>query len=358
MDRIATTVDELTAEFISGALNCDGSVQGVSATRIGTGQVALSLRLDLDLSDDAPPDLPQVLVAKIPSPDAESREAARMHLTYHKEVGFYRDLAGVVSVPHPTVRYAVIDAASGDFTLLMHQAHGDVGDQLAGCSLSDATAMVDAAVGLHAPTWGRASELANDGWLTLPDPSGASTRQAIYSMLLPGFIDRFQHRLPADVMDAARWLGDNLEQLLALFRLPLCVVHGDYRLDNMLFERTAQSSAVTVLDWQTAAFSRGPNDIAYGVGSGLLLDDRRSHESALVERYWSGLIGAGVDCTLDDVRHDYTIGTVSGLGMAVIASQVVTATERGDEMFAVMAERHAQQMIDNDVFALVHGGSE
>ena len=168
-----------------------------------------------------------------------------MHLTYHKEVGFYRDLAGVVSVPHPTVRYAVIDAASGDFTLLMHQAHGDVGDQLAGCSLADATAMVDAAVGLHAPTWGRATELANDGWLTLPDPSGASTRQAIYSMLLSGFIDRFQHRLPTDVMDAARWLGDNLEQLLALFRLPLCVVHGDYRLDNMLFERTEHGGGHT-----------------------------------------------------------------------------------------------------------------
>ena len=91
-----------------------------------------------------------------PIADAESREAARMHLTYHKEVGFYRDLAGVVSVPHPMVRYAVIDAASGDFTLLMHQAHGDVGDQLAGCSLADATAMVDAAVGLHArPGGGR-----------------------------------------------------------------------------------------------------------------------------------------------------------------------------------------------------------
>ena len=174
-------------------------------------------------------------------------------------------------------------------------------------------------------------------------------------MLLPEVIDRFQHRLPTDVMDAARWLGDSLEQLLPFFGCR-CALHGDYRLDNMLFERTAQSSAVTVLDWQTAAFSRGPNDIAYGVGSGLLLDDRRSHESALVERYWNGLIGAGVDCTLDDVRHDYTIGTVSGRHGG--EPQVVTATERGDEMFAVMAERHAQQMIDNDVFALEHGGSE
>ena len=139
---------------------------------------------------------------------------------------------------------------------------------------------------------------------------------------------------------------------------PATIVHGDYRLDNMLFDRSGDTSVVTVLDWQTAAFSRGPNDIAYGIGSGLLLNDRRSHESALVERYWSGLDAAGVTCSFDDVRHDYRIGTVTGFVMAVIASQVVTATERGDEMFAVMAERHAQQMIDNDVFTLAGGGSE
>ena len=358
MALIATVADELTPEFISQALGVEGAIRGVSATRIGTGQVALSLRLDLDIADDAKDDLPTTLIAKIPSPDAESREAARMHLTYHKEVGFYCDVAGLVSVPHPQHRYAAIDAESGDFTILMDQARGEVGDQLAGCSVADAYAMVDAAVGLHAPTWGRSHELTNDRWLPLPDPSGAAMRESIYSMLLQGFLDRFSSRLSTEVLDVARSLGSNLEQLLSSYRLPLCVAHGDYRLDNMLFDRSGDTSVVTVLDWQTAAFSRGPNDIAYGIGSGLLLNDRRSHESSLVERYWGGLDAAGVTCSFDDVRHDYRIGTVTGFVMAVIASQVVTATERGDEMFAVMAERHAQQMIDNDVFTLAGGGSE
>jgi len=358
MAPIATVVEELTPEFLSDVLDCAGAIREVTATRIGTGQVALSLRLDLQLNGDAPNDLPQVLVAKIPSPDAESREAARMHLTYHKEVGFYLDLADLVDVPHPRSLYSAIDDKSGDFTLLMEQAVGDVGDQLAGCSVHDAEAMVDAAVGLHAPTWGKVEELANTSWLPMPDPAGVSQRQAIYSMLLPGFIERFQHRLAADVLDAARWLGEHLSTLMLTSKLPLCVVHGDFRLDNMLFERSETASAVTVLDWQTTGFGRGPTDIAYGIGSGLLLDDRRAAEASLVERYVAGLASSGVDCSSDDVLHDYRVGTVSGLGMAVIASQVVTATERGDEMFAVMAERHAQQMIDNEVFALVDGGSE
>jgi len=54
-----------------------------------------------------------------------------------------------------------------------------------------------------------------------------------------------------------------------------------------------------------------------------------------------------------DARHDYRLGTVDGLMMAVVASQVVVRTERGDEMFAVMAERHAQHMLDQRVHELV-----
>jgi hypothetical protein len=41
--------------------------------------------------------------------------------------------------------------------------------------------------------------------------------------------------------------------------------------------------------------------------------------------------------------------------MSVIASQLVASTPRGDEMFAVMAERHAAQMFDNEIADLVGG---
>jgi hypothetical protein len=110
---------------------------------------------------------------------------------------------------------------------------------------------------------------------------------------------------------------------------------------------------VTVLDWQTVGFGRGATDVAYALGSGLLGPGRRGGEAVLVDRYIDGLVAAGVDVVADDVRIDYRLGTVSGLAMAVIASQLVASTERGDEMFAVMAERHAAQMADNDVFSLV-----
>jgi hypothetical protein len=354
MAAIAVTVDDLDATFVGDALGHSGAVRGVTATRIGTGQVALSLRLDIAWADGPAAGRPASVIAKIPAPEAASREAARLHRTYHLEVGFYRDVSSMVSVPHPRALHAEIDPASGDFTLLMEPATGAVGDQLAGCTVAQATAMVDAAVGLHAPTWDRVGELGALDWLPTPDPSTLEVRVAAYRALLPGFVDRFSSRLDGEVIGAARWLGDHLVDVASAYRSPFCLTHGDYRLDNLLFASTASGgSTVTVLDWQTVAFGRGAVDIAYGLGSGLLPDDRRQHEAALVDRYVDGLVDAGVDCVPDDVRRDHRLGTVSGLGMAVIASQLVAPTERGDEMFAVMAERHARQMTDNDVYSLV-----
>ena len=354
MALIAVTADQLDPVFLGDVLGHPGAVRTVTATRIGTGQVALSLRLDLDWIDGPGDGRPPVLIAKIPAPEPASREAARLHRTYHLEVGFYRDVSSKVAVPHPRSLHAEINDETGDFTLLMEPAPGVVGDQLAGCSVDEATAMVDAAVGLHAPTWDRLVEFGSLGWLPVPDPSMLEMRVNAYRALLPGFIERFSSRLDADVIDAARWLGDHLIDVALAYRSPFCVTHGDFRLDNMLFDTGADgSSSVTVLDWQTVAFGRGAVDVAYGLGSGLLPELRREHETSLVDRYVEGLLAAGVGCDPDDVRRDHRLGTVSGLGMSVIASQLVASTERGDEMFAVMAERHAWQMADNDVFSLV-----
>lgn len=352
-DHVAATIEALDAGFVAAALGHPGALSSVTVTRIGTGQVAMSLRLDLEWSDGGGSDRPTVMIAKIPAPEAESREAARLMRTYELEVGFYRDIAPRVSVPHPQVTHAAIDPSTGDFTLLMELAPGEGGDQLAGCTVGQAAAMVDAALGLHAPTWDRLDEFGMLDWLPMPDAATVAMRVGAYQMLLPGFEQRFADRVGTEVLESARWLGEHLSSVIAAYRSPMCLTHGDFRLDNMLFVTAGGRPSVTVLDWQTLGVGRGAADVAYAIGSGLLPEVRRRHETELVDRYIAGLEAADVRVDAEAVRHDHRLGTVTGLAMAVIASQLVSATERGDEMFAVMAERHAAQMVDNDVFSLV-----
>ena len=52
-------------------------------------------------------------------------------------------------------------------------------------------------------------------------------------------------------------------------------------------------------------------------------------------------------------RRDAVLGTAGGYLMAVLASQVVERTERGDDMFVAMATRHAGQIADNGLVDLI-----
>lgn len=337
----------LTGE-LARALDVDAAVTSVRPTSIGTGQVGENVRFELTWDRDDP-DLPTSVVGKFPSTSEISRATAVQLNTYVKEVGFYRDLQSRVAIRTPRVHTIEWDPSTHDFALLMEDIRpATTGDQLLGGDVQAAQLAVDQAVGLHAPTWGDAPDLR---WLDGSyDEEHASLRSQMFGLLTPGFVDRYDARLAAEDLELASVLQAAYPRWVAAVadwaerHSGWCVVHGDYRLDNMLFGSPPSSPSLTVVDWQTAAVGVGPNDIAYYCGAGLLPDVRRDHERALVERYASGLRAGGVAITDDDAWDAYVLGSATGYFMAVLASQIVERTDRGDEMFAVMAERHADQI--------------
>ena len=346
----ASTVDaawltEALADTSNGA-----RVTGFTAASIGTGQVGDNVRFVLDWDRDDPT-LPASVVAKFPSASDISREAAKLTGTYVREVGFYRDLRGHVTMTVPDVHRVEWDPESHEFAILMNDlCDSEQGDQIAGCPVAVAEAVIDEAVGLHAPTWGRTGQWRSFDWLGFPDDERTMQMTGLLQLLLPGFLDRFAERLSFDDLDVGRLLVDRYGRWSELVTEwaegpgDWCVTHGDYRLDNLLLGRTPDAPAVTVVNWQTVTIGIGPADVAYFTGAGLLAHERRTHERGLVERYGAGLRSAGVDVDDDTVWDGYVLGTASGYLMAVIASQIVEQTERGDEMFAAMAERPAEQM--------------
>jgi hypothetical protein len=340
-------------------------VTAVSGRAIGTGQVGESVRFDLTWSHTSNPTettRPSTVVGKFPSSDATSRATARMVHTYEIEVSFYTHLHSQVSLPTPTPLHAAIVDDTGDFTLIMSDVAGATqGDQLGGCGLGEAQLMAAAAARLHGPTLGADTRFDHVTWLNRPDVAVVSDRQMLYQMLLPGFLDRYRQRLGDEVCEVVTWLSTNLVNVFQAYlalNLPVSVVHGDYRLDNMLFHYDDHHLAthVTVVDWQTAGVGSGAADLAYGIGSGLPTALRRQHERALFDAYCDELaayLPTGTTFDRNAWWQAYRLGSCSGLAMAVTASMIVGRTDRGDEMFCVMAERHAQQMTDLGVSGLV-----
>lgn len=325
------------------------SVRGES---IGTGQMSESRRLRVEYSD--PCDLPSTLIAKFPSQDPRSRAAGKATRCYEVEASFYRDLRDALDVGAPECYHVDYDAQADEFLLLLEDlAPCRQGDQIEGCSEHEAAACIDELVRLHGPLW-NSPFLETLAWLNRSGTNDRSASQALMMQVFPGFMQRYGDRLSRE----ARHIGEEfVRDSGGYFRRKLphrTVVHADFRLDNLLFRGDGASDCgVGVVDFQTVTHACGVQDLSYFLGAGLTTELRRVHERALVQRWISGLAEYGVTLGLDDVWLEYRRFAFAGYVMAVVASMIVKQTERGDEMFLAMANRHAQHATDLDALAAV-----
>lgn len=317
-------------------------VVSVREEPIGTGQMSESRRLHLTYS--GPSSMPSTLIAKFPSGDERSRAAGRATRCYEVESSFYRDLHGALDVGAPTCFHVERNEETDDFLLLLEDlAPCRQGDQLEGCSPDEAGACVDELVKLHGPLW-NSPFLGRLGWLNRSTSRERSGSRALLQSVYPSFVERYHDRLePSTYRLVERFVHDPGSYFHR--ELPhRTVVHGDFRLDNLLF----RNGGVGVVDFQTVTHACGVQDLAYFLGAGLSVDDRRVHERDLVRRWVDGLSGYGVSIAVDAAWDEYRAFAFAGVVMSVVASMLVQRTPRGDEMFLAMAHRHAQHAIDLD----------
>lgn len=328
------------AALLAGA-GFEGELVGFDPEVVGTGQVGENVRCHLRWGDAAraagAAARPASVILKLPSSDPVSRATGGATRSYIREVGFYRDVAPDVDIRIPAIHHLWEDQPTNRFLLVMEDiTPAATGDQLAGCSLAQAELAVDAAAALHGSTWGR-TDLADLDWVDAPSPDRAGERAELFAALYPGFVDRYRDRLSADHLAFGEWLFEHFPAWLANRGEVQSLVHGDFRLDNVLFGQGLSAPPMTTVDWQTASLGPAVTDVAYFLSGGLPADVLAEHEADLLDRYRRGLAERGVDLSARWTEEQYALGAPSGYVMAVIASQIVGQTERGDRMFLVMA---------------------
>lgn len=316
-----------------------GALRGFTATPVGTGQMCDSFRLTLDWTGNV--DAPASVVAKCPSHDDASRNIAKLTGTYVKEVSWYRELASGSGVAAPHCYHAEIAADDVDFILILSDlAPARQGDQLAGIGLTGLLPCIDAAAGLHALLWND-PKLEALPWLSRDN--GDLIRQ-LFPQFYLGFRERYATRLAPEVLDLGAGIVDRIDAYLAREPAARTIVHGDLRIDNILF--APDGSRCWLVDWQTLGRGSGASDLAYLVGTSIADPFERGAADRPAFDHWSAALTAkGIDADPDALWTDYRIGALSGYFMAVFASMSVERTARGDEMFAVMAERPARQAL-------------
>lgn len=350
--QIQYNQDTIDQDFWLRVFGCP--VQASAPTRIGEGQVGMNLRYRLT-SDHA--DVPASVVVKLASPDETSRATGISLRNYEREVKFYQELIATLDVRSPHCWFADWNPDSGDIAIVLEDmSPAEQGDQIEGCDIGRAELAVDQLVKMQGPRWADDSLYEID-WLQRRDASDVDRLGGLFAMLLPGFLgtytDAILHEVGQVGVDFVSALSGKLNNYVAGKDEPFTVTHGDYRLDNLLFATPQGGVDCCVVDWQTPGHGNGIADLAYFIGAGLLPNERREHEWALVDRYISGIESYGHNLDHEWVRRHYRIEAISGVVMAVIASQIVGRTARGDKMFEVMATRHLLQGIENGALDLI-----
>ena len=203
-------------------------------------QVGANVRYALSY-DRAGPKAPATVVCKFSSRDEASAAAGVAALTYETEVAFYRDLAHTVDISRPHCHFAEVRPGTADVVLVMEDiAPAEQGDQIAGCTVQQASLAVEEAARLHGPRWGDPT-LEEFTWLDRGDTSAGIA--AMLGAIWDGFVERYRATLDPVTLEAGPAVAALAPELLASGSSPRTPVHSDYRLDNMLFAASARGPA-------------------------------------------------------------------------------------------------------------------
>lgn len=348
---------EIDAAWMQLVLERAGIAGGASLTEcrfegfVGTGQTGCNARFALTW--DRPDGRPATVMGKFPSQDPTARSTGFAGGAYVTEWNFYSRIAPTVRVRAPECYFAALDLEAQQFCLIMEDLSGSQqGDQFVGLTIEEAMLAIDQAVLLHAPRWGDPTLGRAAAQVTTVDER-AERLQMIYSMFLPAFLDRLGGRLDAPIRDLVMSFEPCIARWAHGTGTPLTVAHYDFRPDNFLFARSPQAPPLVVVDWQTANEGLGMVDVAYMIAGSFTPQRRRDVEQALVELYLERLQAAGVAYSDKDGWRDYKFGSLWGLIITVLATSMAARTERGDDLFVMMATQHGYQALDHGALELV-----
>lgn len=322
--EIPRTVGDITPEWLTDALGSagmcvPGRVTSVRSERIGNelGFVSEIAQISVEYSTHSG-NTPSTYVAKMAPADGVVSEFAGRQGMYERETRIYSDLGSDLGVETPELFYGDFDSTTNRFILLMEDlSHLRAGDESVGCSVNEAEAAVRGAAHLHSRWW-NSDLLRGFDWLDRPcDASRARVRQKDYGEAWAKISDQLSDALPPEVFVIGEALGRNLAEVWTALESPaLTLNHGDYRLANLLFD----GKSLVTIDWQYAFHGPPAIDLADFLVWSLAEDQRRAHESSLIDVYIEELALRGVvGYSRDRASQDVRLGMLRNLENYVIS---------------------------------------
>lgn len=333
--------EALTKDYLSEALNKPVEDFRVENFGEGAGIIGQVTRVHLTTERGD-----ETIIAKFPSPSPDNRAVAATYDMYGREVGFYRDIAATVTVRVPDCYHAAYDADSLDFILLLEDLKDmRIGNQVTGCTQTDAHRVIEGIAKLAASSWGRQS-----GLVPHNNPGQRDGMIGGFGVGWPVVQTQFGDLIPSRAQNLGEQIPNAVPALLdRLGTPPICVSHADVRLDNIFFG----DDEIALVDWQSVCTSAPEQDLAYFVTQSLSDSVRKSED--WVQVYHDHLVDLGVrDYGLAQCRERYVTAALYLVCYATIISGTLDlANARGRKLGETLFGNAMRSLDELDAFALL-----
>lgn len=346
---LIATVDQITPTWIQAMLQHAGvaspRVSLLANKAIGHGNMSQTIRTQITYNANAA-DAVGAVVCKITSAIPQAIEMAGAAQVYARECAVYEFLGENPPLATPRAFWRKVSDDGRGINLVMEDLseRTRAGDQIAGCSVAEAHAVAAELSKLHAASWGD-PRLEGASWLQ--DRAGGAAESAQgYAAAAAEYRNRFTGRLAPAVLDAIDAFVPRMEAAIRTAAQGETLVHGEPRVDNVMFEDTPDGPRAWLIDWQFATKASPMLDLAYFLAGSLTPDDRRACENALIEASVATVGKVAPEWTLERARADYAAALPIALQFTVGAIMAMPSTEHNDRLLMTLAERNVAALKD------------
>lgn len=315
---------------------------------VGHGTASTVVRLSLAYADQSST-APRTLIAKFPKASVNGEAPDAAVFGYEREVAAYRFFGPTPPCRMPKCYFAGI-RADGVFNLILEELTDDCwpGDQVAGCSIAEAGAVVQTLAALHG-----AYDPAVVADLSWPKRRKHLAEQSA-RMFARGAIvmrERYADQLGAEALTTIDLVAPLVGPWSAVTSAVECLIHTDARVDNVIFEKMPSGIRACLIDLQSMAIGDPAYDIAYFLSGSLEPADRAVCERELVESHTAALRESGVASNPTTAWENYRQHAIAGMIATVSAAALLAASPPIDRLLVALARRNCAAVQELDGIA-------
>lgn len=348
-------IDEVTPEWLTFALSEGGYlksavVQSVEKKIIGEAKGFLSsvVRVTINYDKDES-SAPRSVVIKLQPEEGEFKDFGDQTNAFQREIRFYQEVAGNVSIRLPKLYYAVDEPPA--YSIVMEDLfHYVPGDQLRGMHSAQVKKTVEEIAVLQAKYWDN-EELEKLDWM--PEFNGVGID---YVEKWPSFIKHYGFCLDDRGVELGTKLARHIDwKKEEMQSRPKTIVHFDLREDNLMFPPDGEDGPILILDWQLTLRNIGAIDIFRLMAGSEVPMERKGHEFEVLKKWHDTLIEEGVSNYFwDEAVYDLRLGALSFLCNPVtFHSAALKTTGRAQELARAIFTRSFASAVEIDAGSIL-----